>query len=137
MPTCGDIMTKDPVCCEPGDGVTAVAEVMKAQDVGSVPVVDSRASRRLVGIVTDRDLVTKIVAGGRPVAGATVRDAMTKAKLPPEHAELTMRAESRVPVEGETAESLVKLIDVLEDLDDVQTVYTNADIAAEALEATA
>ena len=77
MPTCGDIMTKDPVCCEPGDGVTAVAEVMKAQDVGSVPVVDSRASRRLVGIVTDRDLVTKIVAGGRPVASATARDAMT------------------------------------------------------------
>ena len=67
----------------------------------------------------------------------TVRDAMTKANLPPEHAELTMRASVRVPVEGETAESLVKLIDVLEDLDDVQQVYTNADIAAEALEATA
>ena len=67
----------------------------------------------------------------------SVRDAMTKAKLPPEHAELTMRASVRVPVEGETAESLVKLIDVLEDLDDVQQVYTNADIAAEALEATA
>jgi YebC/PmpR family DNA-binding regulatory protein len=67
----------------------------------------------------------------------SVRDAMTKAKLAPEHAELTMRAEIRVPVEGETAESLLKLIDVLEDLDDVQQVYTNADIAAEALEATA
>jgi YebC/PmpR family DNA-binding regulatory protein len=67
----------------------------------------------------------------------SVRDAMTKAKLPPEHAELTMRADLRIPVEGETAESLVKLIDVLEDLDDVQQVYTNADIAAEAFEATA
>jgi transcriptional/translational regulatory protein YebC/TACO1 len=48
-----------------------------------------------------------------------------------------MRASVRVPVEGETAESLVKLIDVLEDLDDVQQVYTNADIAAAAFEATA
>jgi transcriptional/translational regulatory protein YebC/TACO1 len=48
-----------------------------------------------------------------------------------------MRAELRVAVEGDTALSLVKLIDVLEDLDDVQQVYTNADIPAEALEATA
>jgi CBS domain-containing protein len=40
-------------------------------------VVDSRNSGRLVGIVTDRDLVTKIVAGGRAVDTATVRDAMT------------------------------------------------------------
>ena len=59
------------------DTVTKVAELMKSRDVGSVPVVDSLASRRLVGIVTDRDIVTKVVAGGRTVAQATARDAMT------------------------------------------------------------
>jgi CBS domain-containing protein len=71
------MMTSDPVCCEPSDAVPRVAQVMKQQDVGSVPVVESQSSRRLVGMVTDRDLVTKIVAEGRDVAGATVREAMT------------------------------------------------------------
>lgn len=77
MAKCRDVMTKDPVCCEPGDTVTRVAEVMKAQDVGSVPVVDSRSSKQLMGIVTDRDLVVKVLAEGRTVERATVRDAMT------------------------------------------------------------
>jgi CBS domain-containing protein len=77
MAKCRDVMTKDPVCCEPGDTVTRVAEVMKAQDVGSVPVVDSRSSKHLMGIVTDRDLVVKVLAERRTVEEATVRDAMT------------------------------------------------------------
>jgi CBS domain-containing protein len=77
MAKCKDVMTKDPVCCEPGDSVTRVAEVMRSQDVGSVPVVDSRDSKHLMGIVTDRDLVVKVLAGSRTVEGATVRDAMT------------------------------------------------------------
>jgi CBS domain-containing protein len=77
MPRCSDVMTRDPLCCEPNDPVTRVAELMKEQDVGSVPIVESRDSRRLVGIVTDRDLVTKVVAGGRDVESATARDAMT------------------------------------------------------------
>jgi len=70
-------MTANPVCCEPGDPVTRAAEIMKHQNVGSIPVVESRNSGRLVGIVTDRDLVTKIVAGGRDVETSTVGDAMT------------------------------------------------------------
>jgi CBS domain-containing protein len=77
MPKCSDVMTRDPVCCVPGDNITRVAQVMKQQDVGSVPVVESNESRKLVGIVTDRDLVVKVLASGRGVDAATVRDAMT------------------------------------------------------------
>ena len=77
MAKCKDVMTREPICCEPGDSVTRVAGVMKEEDVGSVPVVDSRDSRQLVGIVTDRDLVVKVLAGGRTIDQATVRDAMT------------------------------------------------------------
>ena len=77
MPKCKDVMTADPVCCEPGDRITQAAEVMKREDVGSVPVVESRSSKRLVGIVTDRDIVVKVLAGGRAVDQATVQDAMT------------------------------------------------------------
>jgi CBS domain-containing protein len=77
MAKCKDVMTRNPVCCEPGDPVTQVAGVMKQEDVGSVPVVESQDSKHLMGIVTDRDIVVKVVAGGRAVEQATVRDAMT------------------------------------------------------------
>ena len=77
MPKCKDVMTPDPVCCEPSDSIIRAAEIMKQEDVGSVPVVESQSSRRLIGIVTDRDLVVQVLAGGRDVDQATVRDAMT------------------------------------------------------------
>ena len=76
MAKCREVMTADPVCCEPGDSITQAAMLMKSEDVGSLPVVDSRSDRKLVGIVTDRDLVVNVVAGGS-IEGATVRDAMT------------------------------------------------------------
>jgi CBS domain-containing protein len=77
MAKCSEFMTREPVCCEPGDPITKAADVMKRHDVGAVPVVDSQSSRRLVGIVTDRDIVMKLVADGRSAQNATVRDAMT------------------------------------------------------------
>lgn len=77
MPKCSELMTRDPVCCEPTDSVTRVAEVMKREDVGSVPVVESKGDNRLVGIVTDRDLVVKVLADGRSIDDAKARDAMT------------------------------------------------------------
>ena len=77
MPKCSDVMTPEPACCEPGEPLTRVADIMKREDVGAIPVVDSKSSRRLVGIVTDRDIVVKVVAGGHDVQVATVRDAMT------------------------------------------------------------
>jgi CBS domain-containing protein len=77
MPKCSEVMTREPVCCEPGDTIPRAAEVMKREDVGSVPVVQSRDDGRLVGIVTDRDIVVKVVADGRRVEDARVSDAMT------------------------------------------------------------
>ena len=77
MPKCKDVMTQNPVACEPGDSVVRAAEIMKREDVGPVPVVESQSSKKLVGIVTDRDLVVKIMAGGRSVEQAKVSEAMT------------------------------------------------------------
>lgn len=77
MPKCSEVMTPDPVSCEPGDSVRKVAKIMKQHDVGSVPVVDSQTSKRLVGIVTDRDLVVKVLAEDRSVDQATVGEATT------------------------------------------------------------
>jgi YebC/PmpR family DNA-binding regulatory protein len=66
-----------------------------------------------------------------------VRDAMTAAGLEPDDAEITMRADTRIAVDGDGAESMIKLIEMLEDLDDVQQVYTNAEFSEESLEAIA
>jgi len=77
MAKCRDVMTKDPVFCQPGDSITKVAGILKQEDVGSVPVVESVESRKLVGIITDRDIVVKVVAEGRAPDAATVKEAMT------------------------------------------------------------
>ncbi len=61
-----------------------------------------------------------------------VRAALTRAGLRPDEAEITMRAATEVTVEGETARAVVKLLDYLEDLDDVQHVHSNADLPGEA-----
>ncbi|MEK6731929.1 MAG: YebC/PmpR family DNA-binding transcriptional regulator [Pseudomonadota bacterium] len=61
-------------------------------------------------------------------AFSAVKDAMEKAGLTPAHAETTMHAATQVPVDKETAEKVLRLIDMLEDLDDTQEVYSNADM---------
>ena len=63
---------------------------------------------------------------------AAVRDAMNAAGLEPAQAEVTYRADNEVSVTGETAQQVAKLLDWLEDLDDVQNVYSNADLGADA-----
>ena len=57
-----------------------------------------------------------------------VKDAMTAAGFTPEQGEVTLRADNDVAVAGDTAESVRKLLDMLEDMDDVQNVYHNADL---------
>jgi YebC/PmpR family DNA-binding regulatory protein len=57
-----------------------------------------------------------------------VKDAMVAAGHPPGHAEVTYRADNDIAVEGEVAQQVVKLLDWLEDLDDVQNVYSNAEL---------
>jgi CBS domain-containing protein len=74
-----DIMTADPVTVEPQTSVTAVARIMRDQDLGAVLVTDGDLLR---GLVTDRDLVIRSVAeGGDPeettVAGACSDDLVT------------------------------------------------------------
>lgn len=62
-----------------------------------------------------------------------VRDALTAAGLKPESAEVTMRASTSVGLELADAEKMIRLLERLEDLDDVQNVYSNADISEDVL----
>ncbi|MAY37772.1 MULTISPECIES: YebC/PmpR family DNA-binding transcriptional regulator [Spongiibacter] len=63
----------------------------------------------------------------------TVKDAMVAAGLEHEHAELIMQPSTTVPLDRQGAETLLGLVDMLEDLDDVQQVHTNAEIPDEVL----
>ncbi|MGC1182076.1 YebC/PmpR family DNA-binding transcriptional regulator [Legionella sp.] len=64
----------------------------------------------------------------------TVLNALNDADLSIEESHLTMRAQTLVPIDDESGESLLKLIDMLEDLDDVQEVYSNAEFSEKLLE---
>lgn len=62
-----------------------------------------------------------------------VRDAMRAAGFEPESSELTMRASTAADLDLDTAGSMVRMLEMLEDQDDVQNVYSNADISDEIL----
>ena len=70
-----DIMTSNPRVVTPETPVQDAARLMKSEDTGVLPVVESEGNRRLVGVVTDRDITIRVVGEGR--ANAQVRDAMT------------------------------------------------------------
>lgn len=57
-------MTRDLTCCLAADTAQTAAQSMKEGDIGAVLVVDSQKTKRLAGIVTDRDLALKVVGGG-------------------------------------------------------------------------
>ena len=60
---------------------------------------------------------------------------MVAAGHEPELAEVTKRADNEITLDVEQGGKMLKLLDVIEELDDVQNVYNNADIPAEALDA--
>ena len=78
MKKCNDVMTKNPVCCRPDDMVAKVAKLMQSENIGSIPVIENEQTRKLAGIVTDRDLAMKIVAEGRDAKSTKVEAVMTR-----------------------------------------------------------
>lgn len=67
-----------PHCCTPDDSIIEVARVMEQNDVGIVPIIESQETRKVLGVITDRDIVLRIVAPGRdPNEIVSVRDFMT------------------------------------------------------------
>ena len=59
-----DAMSKVPFCCTATDSIQNVAELMRKHEVGAIPVVTNCNGRKLVGIVTDRDICVRAVAAG-------------------------------------------------------------------------
>jgi CBS domain-containing protein len=73
-----DIMTKGPlVWCEARESAEAAAKMMKEKSVGFAPVLEDADSRRVVGVITDRDICIRTVANGLDPRFATVEECMT------------------------------------------------------------
>jgi len=77
-------------------------------------------------IVTEEDGSIEVIT--TPVDYSAVVAAMEAAGMTPANAEITMRASTEVELDLDTGQKVLKFLDVLEDLDDAQAVYSNADI---------
>jgi YebC/PmpR family DNA-binding regulatory protein len=78
-------------------------------------------------VIVDNDAAIEVLTD--PGDFESVRDAMREAGYSPEVAELTMRASTHAELGLHEAGSMIKMLEILEDLDDVQNVYSNADIS--------
>jgi len=75
---CGEIMTKEVAVSFPGDTVMRAAELMARHHVGAIPVVDGEQTRALRGILTDRDIVVRLIARGGDPCNTKVDEVMTR-----------------------------------------------------------
>jgi CBS domain-containing protein len=72
-----NIMTRNVVCCRGDTKLEDVARLMADYDCGAVPIVDDERTRRVVGIVTDRDIVCRSLAAGKDPRELKASDCMT------------------------------------------------------------
>lgn len=77
MLTCGEVMSRSVVCSEAQEIITGVARKMDAARVGSIPVVQNFSTKELVGIITDRDIVIRVVAANTGTNTTRVHEVMT------------------------------------------------------------
>ena len=120
---CDDVMTRNPSCCVPTDTVFEAAQLMKSEDVGSIPIVTDKSKKTLEGIVTDRDLALKVVAEGLDPKAKKVVDVMTTDVV-------SCRSGDDVNnVIALMEEHQVRRIPILDDSDQLVGIIAQADIA--------
>src|SRR5205814_1220818 len=123
MKRCREVMTGAPVCCLSTDTAARVAKFMKTENIGSVPICEDRQNKKLVGIVTDRDLALYIVAEGRDANGTKVQDVMTRQPV-------TCRAEDDLQKALDAMEKhQVRRVPVVDDDGQLIGIISQADVA--------
>jgi CBS domain-containing protein len=120
-----DLMTQNPACVTPQTTAQEAASLMEREDVGSLPVVESRDSMRLVGIVTDRDLALRVLGRGQ-AASTPVSTAMSSGNL------ACVLAEDKLDkVEQLMSDHQVRRIPVVDESNRVLGMIAQADLARE------
>ncbi|HSJ25546.1 MAG TPA: CBS domain-containing protein [Longimicrobiales bacterium] len=122
-----ELMSSDLECVTRQDSLSRAAQIMKQADIGAVPVVEDQNSMRLVGVITDRDIAVRHVAGDN-ADDCTVGDHMTDGRLftcsPDDEVDQVLRTMKsqqvrRVPVvEGERLVGIIAQADIATDLSD-------------------
>jgi CBS domain-containing protein len=118
-----DLMTENPECVTEGDTIEHAAQLMRELNVGLIPVVDDSSSRRLRGVITDRDIATRHVASGHDSGKCRVSEEMSSGELftvTPDDDENTVMARMK--------EGQVRRIPVVEN-DRVVGIVAQADLA--------
>jgi CBS domain-containing protein len=72
-----DLMSQSPEFCTINDTLYDVARVMASHDVGIVPICASQDTRQLIGCITDRDLVVRVIAEQKDVGSTAITDVMS------------------------------------------------------------
>lgn len=118
-----ELMTTDPAMITGGDTVAKAAELMRVRGVGMLPVVSTLADRRLIGVITDRDLTVRVLAQGYS-SSALVRDHMTRDPLATVSAEDSERA-----IAEQMKRFQVRRLPVVDSHGTVMGVVAQADVA--------
>jgi CBS domain-containing protein len=120
-----EVMATRPRAATPDTPIPAVAELMATEDVGAIPVLDGD---RLVGMVTDRDIVIRVIARGKDPRGMTVREIATGDLV-------TLRADQDLSEALRLmAQHQVRRLPVVDDGDRLIGIVSQADVAREARE---
>lgn len=123
-----EIMTRNPQCVTPEDTLARAAQIMRDEDVGSVPVIETSDSRRLQGVITDRDIAVRHVADNHG-NDCTVRHHMSADSV------RTVTPDDDV---GQVLETMkqhrVRRLPVVEGEDRLVGIIAQADVATEAVE---
>jgi CBS domain-containing protein len=123
MKKCDEVMTKNPVCCLPDDMVVKAAQLMKRENIGPIPVIENEETRKLVGIVTDRDLALKIVAEGRDAKSTKVEAVMTREVV-------TCRADDDLQIALDAmSEHQLRRIPIVDNDNKILGIISQADVA--------
>jgi CBS domain-containing protein len=117
-----DVMTSSPEMCTTSDTIAECAQLMAQRDIGMVPICESRDTRRLVGCLTDRDIVVRVVAEERALA-TPVTDVMTSALI-------TVRADDDVEYARELMEEhQIRRLCVVDEYQSLIGIVATADLA--------
>lgn len=123
MKKCNEVMTKDLVCCLPDDTVAKAAQLMQRDNIGSIPVIENDQTQKLVGIVTDRDLVLKVIAKGQDAKTTKVEAVMTRQVV-------TCHAEDDVQKALDAmAEYQLRRIPIVDETHKIVGIIAQADVA--------
>jgi YebC/PmpR family DNA-binding regulatory protein len=101
-------------------------QILLAPGADEAKVMDIALEAGAEDVITDDEGGIEVLT--TPMDFETVKNALEAKGFKPEIAEVTMRAENTVALTGEDAAKMQKLLDVLEDLDDVQNIFHNAEI---------